>query len=118
MAPRKIRRCRAKDCPAVFFAKAPRWKYEKEWRAIAPKAGVDDAPFRISAIHLGFRIDPAVATAVVKMLADARDKIKFYGMWSKGDGFKLGRYFLDVDELVGRGLRESAKFAFDDFAAQ
>ncbi|MCP3722585.1 DUF2971 domain-containing protein [Paraburkholderia sp. CNPSo 3272] len=101
-----------------FFAKAPQWRYENEWRAIAPKSGVDDAPFRISAIHLGFRIDRAVATAVVKMLADARDKIKFYGMWSEGDGFKLARYLLDVDEFVERGMRMSAKFVIDEFAAK
>jgi hypothetical protein len=98
-----------------FFAKAPQWRYEKEWRAVAPASGADDAPFRISAIHLGFRSDPAIATAVVKVLAGARDEIKFYGMWSKGDGFKLARYPLDVDEIDARGIRTSLKFAIDDF---
>jgi hypothetical protein len=98
-----------------FFAKAPQWRYEKEWRAIAPKHGVDDAPFRISAIYLGCRCDSSVQRAVVRLLADERDKVRFFGVWSKDDGFRLGRYPIDVDEILAMSPRTSVKFAVDDF---
>jgi hypothetical protein len=98
-----------------FFAKAPQWRYEKEWRAISPKFGVDDAPFRVSAVYLGCRCDSSVQRAVVRMLADERDTIQFYGVWSKDDGFRLGRYPIDVEEILARSARTSAKFAVDDF---
>jgi hypothetical protein len=99
-----------------LFAKAPQWRHEREWRAIASGAGVDGAPFKIAAVHLGLRCDQSIQTAVVKMLADARERIRFYGMWSKGDGFELGRYLLDVEEILAVGVQESSKFAADDFA--
>jgi hypothetical protein len=98
-----------------FFAKAPRWRYEKEWRAISSRSGVGGAPFRITAVYLGLRCDRSITTAVVKMLAEERDRIDFYAMWSKGDGFELGRYPLAVDEILATGVRTSIEFAADDF---
>jgi len=41
--------------------------------------------------------DSSVQRAVVRMLADEREAIQFYGVWSKDDGFRLGRYPIDVD---------------------
>lgn len=99
-----------------LFAKARQWRHEREWRAISSLSGVDGAPFKITAVFLGLRCDQSVHTAVVKMLADARERIKFYGMWSKGDGFELGRYPLDVDEILAIGVRQSSRFAGDEFA--
>lgn len=98
-----------------FFAKSPRWRYEREWRAISSHAGVGDAPFRITAVYLGLRCDRSITTAVVKMLADERNRIAFYGMWSKGDGFELGRYPLAIDEILATGVRMSNEFAAEDF---
>lgn len=69
----------------------------------------------MSAVYLGCRCDSSVQRAVVKMLADERATIQFYGVWSKDDGFRLGRYAIDVDEILAQSARMSAKFAVDDF---
>jgi hypothetical protein len=36
-------------------------------------------------------------------------------MWSKGDGLELGRYRLEVDEILAMGVRTSSKFAAHEF---
>jgi hypothetical protein len=101
-----------------LFAKASQWRHEREWRAISSQSGVDGAPFKITAVHFGLRCDQSIKTAVVRMLVDSRDKIQFYGVWSKGDGFELGRYKVDVDEILALGVRESSKFAWDEFKTE
>lgn len=98
-----------------FFAKAPQWKYEKEWRAVSKTSGATNRPFHIQSVHFGLRCDSSIITTVVKLLAGAAEEIKFYRMTSRDDGFKLRRCNLDPSEIELFGLRDSAHFAFDDF---
>ncbi len=97
-----------------FFAKARQWKYEKEWRAVMDTSGAAPRPFRLSSVHFGLRCDPAVITAVVKLLAGQHD-IAFFCMDSRDDGFKLRSYPLDPAEIELFGVSESTHFMIDDF---
>ncbi|QQC63117.1 DUF2971 domain-containing protein [Paraburkholderia ginsengisoli] len=98
-----------------FFAKAPQWKYEREWRAVSKTNGKQDRPFRIGSVHFGLRCDAAIVTTIVKLFAESREEPKFYKVTSRDDGFKLARYQIDPWEIEAFGLRESAHFAMDDF---
>ncbi|SAL18501.1 hypothetical protein AWB64_01256 [Caballeronia sordidicola] len=98
-----------------FFAKAPQWRYEREWRAVSPKSGVDDRPFRIRSVFFGLRCDKAIVTTIAKLFSDSKDKPNFHQVTARADGFKLGRYELDADEIDIFGIRESALFAADEW---
>lgn len=105
---------RKKIFDQYFFAKAPEWKYEKEWRALSKKNGRAARPFRISAIHFGLRCDSAIVTTIAKLYDVPWDETKFYRVAPRADGFKLRRYQLDDWEIAAYGLRESAHFADDN----
>ncbi len=98
-----------------FFAKAPQWRYEREWRAVARKNGVQDRPFNLHAVHFGLRCDVAIVTTIAKLFDDLRTAPKFYRLTPRVDGFKLGRYQLDGAEIAMFGMRESEHFAVDAF---
>lgn len=97
-----------------FFAKAPQWKYEKEWRAVTETSGAGPSPFRLTSVHFGLRCDSAVITAVVKLLA-GQSNVAFYCMREHGDGFKLSSYAADSTEIELFGVSQSAHFAFEEF---
>ncbi|WP_176058974.1 DUF2971 domain-containing protein [Paraburkholderia sp. BCC1876] len=98
-----------------FFAKAPQWRYEREWRAVSQINGAQDRPFRIRAVHFGLRCDVAIVTTIAKLFEDSREDPKFYRVTPRTDGFKLGRYQLDGLEIAAFGIRESEHFTIDDF---
>ncbi len=106
---------KAKIFDQYFFAKAPQWKYEKEWRVVSKTNGPQDRPFRIDSVHFGLRCDVSIITTIVKLLADLAEGPKFYQIGSRDDGFKLVRYQIDSSEISAFGLRESSHFSMDDF---
>lgn len=99
-----------------FFAKAPRWRYEREWRNINETSGDKDAPFRISGIYFGLRCDPAVQTSIVKLLDDEKRpvKIEFYEIYPLHNTFRLKKRDVNA-EVKERGVRTSEAMDFKHF---
>jgi hypothetical protein len=97
-----------------FFAKAPEWKYEKEWRDIREPVGNADAGFSITSIYFGLKCEAAVITSVVKLLHSATRSIAFYQIYSRDGSFKLHRRQVDPNEVVALGVRSSAMLDFKD----
>lgn len=97
-----------------FFAKAPQWRYEREWRDINGSSGASSAPFRISAIYFGLRCDTAVLTTLVKLYADVNWPIKFYNVYPLDESFRLKRRLVDTAEIEAIGLKSSALLDFKD----
>lgn len=95
-----------------FLAKAPQWKYEKEWRDIEGHSGEVDAPVRLSAVYFGLRCDNSVITATVKLHAITDYPVKFYSVYVDDNSFKLKRRCMDVDEIIATGLQSSVAFDF------
>ncbi len=97
-----------------FFAKAPQWRYEREWRDVLTPMGSGSAPARICAIHFGLRCDPSVITAIVKLYATSNQHVKFYEIHPKGDSFYLKRRLIDTDEITATGVKSSVLLQFRD----
>lgn len=97
-----------------FFAKAPQWRYEREWRDVNASSGASSAPFRISGIYFGLRCDTAVQTSIVKLYVNAEQSVTFYDLYPLDDGFRLKRRLVDTDEIYACGLRSSALLDFKD----
>jgi len=97
-----------------FFAKAPQWRYEKEWRDVKAANCAYPAPFRVSAIYFGLRCDAAVQTTIVKLHTNATRPVKFYGIYPLNDTFRLRREPIDISEIEACGLRSSVLLDFKD----
>lgn len=97
-----------------FFAKAPQWRYEREWRDIHPSNGVNPAPFRISGVYFGLRCDAAVQTSIVKLFANSDSLISFYDLYPLEDSFRLKRRRVDTAEIEACGVRTPALLDFKD----
>lgn len=98
----------------LFFAKAPQWRYEKEWRAIIERAGTAPTPARLTAVHFGLRCDASVVRAVVLMHRNKEAAPKFYAMHVRDNGFRLCRKLIDVDDISAIGIESSALLDFRD----
>lgn len=97
-----------------FLAKAPQWRYEREWRDVSNQIGPSSAPARISAVHFGLRCDPSVITTTVELHARVDHPVKFYFVQADENTFRLRRRPVDVDEIKENGLRSSALLEFRD----
>lgn len=97
-----------------FLAKAPQWRYEREWREVDECAGPKSAPARISAVYFGLRCDASVKTAIVKLHAQAEHPVKFYSVQVEDNGFRLKRALVDVGEIARAGLKSSAQLDLRD----
>jgi hypothetical protein len=97
-----------------FYAKAPQWRYEREWRDISPTYGVNPAPFRISGVYFGLRCDAAVRTSIVKLFTNSNSPISFYDLYPLEDTFRLKRRQVDTAEIEACGVRTSVLLDFKD----
>lgn len=97
-----------------FFAKAPQWRYEREWRNINATSGENGAPFRMSGVYFGLRCDSVVQTNIVKLFANAERSIKFYEIHSPCDTFNLKRRVVDTAEIEERGVQTSQTMDLKD----
>lgn len=88
-----------------FFAKAPEWQYEEEWRDIAEEAGVHDREFDISAIYFGIRTDPVWETTIVKMLNKDRN-IKLFKVSAGEDKFELLAEEVNREAIEEQGIAQ------------
>jgi hypothetical protein len=82
----------------IYFAKAPEWKYEKEWRDINDLIGSALAPASISAIYFGLRCDNIVKSMTCKLYAKSKQKIDFFGVHEDNDSFDLKRHTIESIE--------------------
>ncbi|MEO8410362.1 MAG: DUF2971 domain-containing protein [Propionivibrio sp.] len=105
---------RQKIAETFFLAKAPQWRYEREWRDVTDHAGSRPAPARVSAVYFGLRCDTSVITAIVKLHASSEPSVKFYAIYPLNDGFRLRRSVVDTNEIEAIGLRSSAALDFRD----
>lgn len=105
---------RDKILSTFFFAKAPQWKYEREWRSISKSNGPEHAPVDISAFYFGLRCDPSVMDAIVKLYRPTPAPIKFYALRAKDETFGLERHLLDAEEIVQMPVQRSAILEFRD----
>lgn len=96
-----------------FYTKSGEWRYEREWRDVSDGNGVNDVPFRMTAILFGQRCNSAVVTSIVKLLND-HPEIKIWQVLPKEKGFKLRRRLVDRDEIDALAIREPAFLAFKD----
>lgn len=90
-----------------FYAKAPEWAYEKEWRDINDRAGVNALNFELSAIHFGLRMDFVWRRTIVKLLNQNHD-VALYQMRVESDSFALARYESERDGIEQTGVRQPA----------
>jgi len=70
---------------------------------------VVSAPFRVSAVYFGLRCDPAVRTAVVKLLSS----VPCFDVYPLEDGFRLRRRGVDRDDIEMFGVRSAMRLEFD-----
>jgi hypothetical protein len=83
----------------IFFAKAPQWDYEQEWRDINDTAGSVLAPASISAIYFGLRCDAVVKSMVLRLYAKSRQQIDFFDIYPDDDSFDLKKQPMEgIDE--------------------
>lgn len=97
-----------------FYAKAPEWRYEREWRDVAKTVGARESTLKsISAVYFGMRCDPAVSTSVIMLYSNAATPIKFFSLYRDDNSFRLKRASMDVDEISACGLRTPVSWDFD-----
>lgn len=97
-----------------FFAKAPQWRYEHEWRDLSTSTGPSSAPAQISAVYFGLRCDYTVITTVVRLFANSTSKVKFFAIHPLESSFRLRRQLVDTDEIQATGVRTPAFLEFRD----
>lgn len=90
-----------------FYAKAPQWAYEKEWRDIADKAGTNPSHFELTAVHFGMRVDFVWKWMLIKTLHMNRE-VTLYDVAAEEKSFNLYRREVDRDELERRGIDQPA----------
>lgn len=88
-----------------FHTKSDEWAYEREWRDVSQRAGVNTLNFKLSAIHFGLRADLTVQRTIAKALARDRD-IELYSMWARDDSFELERSLVERDYFEQIGIRQ------------
>lgn len=99
---------------SFFLAKAPRWRYEREWRSVAETTGPQFVKGRLNAVHFGLRCDASLITTVVMLHAVDPKAVKFYGIQVREQGFRLVRKRINSEEILIGGVRTSPWLDFRD----
>lgn len=97
---------RSKLDQAVLSRKAFAWRYEREWRLVGPR-GAHDSPLELEEVVFGMRCSTTVKYAIVKALAGRRRSVRFYEIRERHGRFTLGKYALDIDEMMSSLPRRS-----------
>lgn len=96
-----------------FYTKSREWRYEREWRDRRDKFGVQEVPFRTTAILFGYRCDLSIIKSVAMLLAD-HPQIKLWQVLPKDEGFGLRRQQIDRREICAQAIREPGFLMFKD----
>lgn len=102
----------------IFLAKAPQWRYEKEWRAISSRAGPTPAIARVTGIYFGLRCDTSVVRTLVLAHPKQSSSVHFYALHIQDPGFRLIRRRVDADEIHASGVASPVLLDFRDVIAQ
>ncbi len=104
---------KARIVNGYFCTKTADWKYEQEWRDICESNGVQDAPFRVSAVYFGLRCSHEVKASIVKWLVGSIGEPKaFYEVYRVEGGSRLERREIDTDEMMAFAVRTSPLMDF------
>jgi hypothetical protein len=95
-----------------FYTKAAQWDYEEEWRYVSDSQGSQSIPFPLSSVYFGMRCEISVVSSIVKLLGGVESKVNFYKTYASQDSFDLHRRKLEIEELMARTPRPSARLAF------
>lgn len=96
-----------------FYTKSGEWRYEREWRDRREKSGIEEVPFRTTAVLFGYRCNSSVIKSIVKLLND-HPEIKIWQVLPKDEGFGLRRQKVDRDEIEALAIREPSFLMFKD----
>lgn len=97
-----------------FYAKAPQWEYEEEWRYTNNTQGVSPSHLAISGVYFGMRCDSSVTTSLVKLFDGDERGITFYEVYPCDDSFELKSRPLDTSEIKACGPKISAFLDFKE----
>ena len=96
---------------AYFFAKAPDWSYEEEWRYINDRHGVDHATLKLTGIYFGLRCQPIVRSIFMSILPK---ETTFREVFAKPESFNLDSRWLDRSEEIAMAQGTSAYLDFTE----
>lgn len=108
---------RKKVYDTYFYAKAPQWDYEKEWRIVNEKSGVRQSDLSMSAIYFGMKVSPVWKWMLAKTLNSDQDVI-LYEVFADEATFDLQRREVERGELESRGINRPAFSAFENFMTE
>jgi Protein of unknown function (DUF2971) len=97
---------------SYFLTKASQWRYEREWRDVDDRNGAHPTKYKITAVYLGLRCDPAVLVTIVKLLRN--QDIELFEIYPRDDSFGLERRAIETEEVAAMGIRSSPYFDFKD----
>lgn len=97
---------------AIYFSKAPDWRYEREWRDLKSKAGVHPAPAPPAAIYFGHRCHSTIIRTVIRLFEKAEFPIRFYAVRPNEKDFRLRRFRLNASEIISDTVRLPAGWEF------
>lgn len=72
----------------LYYVKAKKWEYEKEYRMIG-RIGLQNSPFILDSIYFGLRCKDTVKLSIMSALAKRTSPVKFFQMVEVEDGFTL-----------------------------
>lgn len=83
-----------------FYCKASHWEYEKEYRDVAKRPGLQNNLFSIENIYFGMRCPDSVIACVVKLFDGSRIQPDFYEVYPSDPAFGLERRIINTDEVL------------------
>lgn len=95
---------------SYYFHKAWPWKYEHEWRDVAPNAGSTASPAKLVSITFGLKCDRSVMNTVVKLFRDSDIGVVFYVIYTRDGGFRLQRRRVDHRTIQAEAIGHSQAF--------
>lgn len=83
---------------AIYYRKAKKWEYEKEYRMIGMK-GLIKSPFELAEITFGVRCNESVKYSIINALNRKYKEIRFYSMKIVDGSFDLVRIPISLSDF-------------------
>ncbi len=97
-----------------YFAKAPDWAYEHEWRYVQHKYGELPATLKAAGIYFGSRCPQIVRVIFMSLLSK---ETTYWEVFAKPDSFDLDCRYLNRSEEIAMARGSSAYLDFSEFMA-
>ncbi|CAM3267053.1 DUF2971 domain-containing protein [Pseudomonas fragariae (ex Marin et al. 2024)] len=98
---------------ASLLTKSGEWRYEKEWRLLAP-IGLDRSPFPVKSVTFGMNCPSAIFESTMSMLGGEKSTIKFWKITEPTSNFKLKRARIHFDDSMRPMLDQDYSWLLDD----